>query len=102
MANTSTVHFFVDKTITAGNVTEQMFSTRTICVWFAVQNNHATKTLYVKTSTADDATNAVAILPGEYKVVGVLRTGVSPYDLSEYRFFSDTTAHPFMVEYMKA
>lgn len=101
MANTSVTHIIVDKTIAVALVAERTFATQLKCAWFAVRNNSATKTLYLKTSDTNTTADAIPILPGDYYRLPNSITAYNGFDLSDYRFYSDTVGHSFTVEYFK-
>jgi hypothetical protein len=103
MAETSTVHKFIDKTISVADTAEQKFTERTAVVFWAVYNHSTVDTLYVKTNTDNDSLNAIPVAPESYKIVGALPFAAAGYDLSDYRFVSaKTAAHRFTIEYIKA
>lgn len=102
MADTSNVHKFIDKTISVANTAEQKFTSRLQCQFWAVQNQSAADSLFIKTNTDNDTLNAIEVLPGAYKVIGPILNSPNGYDLSDYRFVSPlTAAHRFTIEYVK-
>lgn len=104
MADTSSVHKMIDKTIAVANTAEQKFSARTPCARWGVHNHSTADVLYVKTSDDNNLTNAIPIAAGAYLEIGkAIPQNPNPYDLSNYRFASPLTgAHRFTVEYFIA
>lgn len=97
-----------DHTITTNNTTQKLLGglktaapVRSPAVWVAIQNNHATASLYLKSTTADNATNAIIILAGEYKLVGPA-SATSIYNLDDLYIFGAASGHPYAIERMKS
>lgn len=98
-----------DHTITTNNVTQKLLgglksaaASRVPCALFAVQNRHAANSLYIKAgtanSTADNTTDSIIVLAGEYKILGPLSNGFNVYNLDEIYIHATTATHPYSVE----
>ena len=100
-------HRFKDGTTTANTTVSLPGVTgRTVCAWWAIRNSSDTD-MYVKSETSgtppafvDDATDAILIQPGEYKIVGLAGPNNS-YDLQEYGVFCTASAKAYVIEYKK-
>jgi hypothetical protein len=103
VANTSTVHFIIDRTLGAANTLGAVFAEKGACVTFRVRNNDAAAVLYMKTSDANDNTSAVPIPANTWtEWMPVIPSGIQPYDLTHLRFRSSAANAAFTVEYIKA